>query len=143
MEYFKTTLLIASLVILTACGGSSSGATDNNNAANATPMDINTTVIGQLDVDGDDVDVYKVTTPVPGYLIIELRGPESEDVDFDLGLYIDDVHSIAIKGGDTSTENINEYLSEEGVYYVAVNAFEGSGSYELEVKFGVPASQVE
>ncbi|NVK37603.1 MAG: PPC domain-containing protein [Gammaproteobacteria bacterium] len=143
MEFFKSALLIASLLILTACGGSSSSSTDNNDAANATPIDLPSVQTGNVSETGDDIDVFKITVPETGYLILELTGPDSETVDLDLGLYIDDTHSVAVSGDSGSYEEITEYISSPGIYYVAVIAFEGAGDYSLNLGFAADSAQAQ
>ncbi len=143
MEFCKSLLVITTLAILTACGGSSSGVTNNNDAANATPVDLPSVQTGNVSETGDDVDVFKITITETGYLNLELTGPESESVDLDLGLYIDDTTSIADSGDYGSYETINHYIASPGIYYVAVIAFEGAGDYSLSLEFAADSAQLQ
>lgn len=144
MKLFKSLFLMSALAVLTACGGgSSSGSTNNNDAANATPIDLPSVQTGNVSETGDDVDVFKITVPETGYLILELTGPDSETVDLDLGLYIDDTHSVAVSGDSGSYEEITEYITSPGIYYVAVIAFEGAGDYSLSLVFAADSAQLQ
>jgi len=142
MKYLHILVMALVATVLTACGSGSDG-TDNNNAANATPIELNSIQTGSIDENGDDVDVYKINITESGHLLLQLDGPDSMNVDFDLGLYIDDIHSVTVSADEGSDEEIMEYISTPGIYYVAVSAWEGAGSYSLTVAFSSDASVQE
>ncbi len=139
----KPILLMCVMSLLVACGGgnggSSNGATisersgDNNSNATAQLIEPNNVISGDLNIDTDDIDIYKFTVSEQQMFEFSLTGPSGTDFD----IYLSDDTDGYIAGSDdyNSTEEIKIILTP-GTYRIEVETYDGNGAYLLSIMAG-------
>lgn len=103
----------------------------NDSWNNSQVVEVGVTVNGDLDETFDIIDTYQITLDSRYTLSLYLYGPS--DTDFDLYLY--DIDLVEIRGSVSfsNNEDISRSL-ESGTYYIKVEAWRGSGIYQLAIQ---------
>ena len=123
---------------------------DEQGSAQLVPM--NSRVSGSLSASSDTTDIYRLKITEGGSITITLTGGTKNDFDiallsegFDRTILTEYNESgeglLAFSYEDDSNEKTSYHINAAGDYYVAVNAFFGSGDYTLSI-YGSASSQV-
>jgi hypothetical protein len=132
----KYIVTIASVLALTACGGEDNGADKDNNDTYSDSLSIvsGSTINGSLDINSDEFDFYHFNLLARSHVSIDLTS--SGDNDFDLTLQsqaLDREWYGDLSADHLSHESIDEML-EPGLYYIKLEAWDGSGQYQLRME---------
>jgi hypothetical protein len=104
----------------------------NNSIDEADLITLSQQVSGILDHSSDEFDYYNISLEADIDYIASLDGPD--DADFDIGIYDKNGSQVAGTTDDwDSDENIIYLPAEAGYYFVRIWAYDGNGSYTMNV----------
>jgi hypothetical protein len=121
------------MIIIIFSANSIADTEPNNTIQDAEIITMGTLVSGTLDSSSDDYDYYNISLAADVDAIAKLDGPEGAD--FDLGIY--DINGTKLAGTYDdwdSDETIIFRPDLAGTYFIGIWAYDGNGSYTLNVE---------
>ncbi|UCF08442.1 MAG: PPC domain-containing protein [Thermoplasmata archaeon] len=129
---FMFTLLVLLASLPQIFGNCSADVEPNNTVEEAENMVLNQTVLGSLDSVSDDYDFYNISFSKGQDIVAVLDGPD--DADFDMKIRDSGYNEVAGSTSDSDAEEVVFYTPPtSGHYFVELWAYDGNGSYTLEV----------